>query len=113
MRHLVHRYGRSELDSWRMEVWFHESRWEQENAVNEYYELFGRTSRIVKHYSDQMEVGGCGLRLDFRESWRAAFLEGWGAQDVKPDFLSICYFPMSAGKLKRTGMRNAVRTMNV
>lgn len=101
MRHLVHRYGRSELDSWRMEVWFHESRWEQENAVNEYYELFGRTSRIVKHYSDQMEVGGCGLRLDFRESWRAAFLEGWGAQDVKPDFLSICYFSYERGEIEK------------
>lgn len=100
MRHLVHRYGRSELDTWRMEVWFDESRWDLEHAAEEYYELFAGTYRIVKHYSDKLEVGGCGLRMDFRESSRTAFLEGWGRQEIKPDFLSLCYFSYERGEIE-------------
>lgn len=100
MRHLMRRYGRSELDTWRMEVWFHESRWDLEEAAEEYYELFAQTSRIVKHYSDKLEVGGCGLRMDFREDSRIAFLEGWGKQEIKPDFLSICYFSYERGEIE-------------
>lgn len=100
MRHLVHRYGRSELDTWRMEVWFDESRWDLEHAAEEYYELFAGTYRIVKHYSDKLEVGGCGLRMDFRESSRVTFLEGWGRQEIKPDFLSLCYFSYERGEIE-------------
>lgn len=100
MRHLVRRYGRSELDTWRMEVWFNESQWDLEHAAEEYYELFAGTYKIVKHYSDKLEVGGCGLRMDFRENSRFTFLEGWGKQEVRPDFLSLCYFSYERGEIE-------------
>lgn len=100
MRHLMRRYGRSELDTWRMEVWFHESRWDLKEAAEEYYELFASTFEIVKHYSDKLEVGGCGLRMDFRESTRLSFLDGWGRQEVKPDFLSIGNYSYERGEIE-------------
>lgn len=101
MRHLVRRYGRSELDTWRMELWFDERRWDMEDAAEEYYDLFAQTWEIVKHYSDKLEVGGCGLRMDFREDTRIRFLEGWGRQDIKPDFISICSFPYERGEIEK------------
>lgn len=100
MQHLARRYGRNELDTWRMEVWFDESRWNLEEAAAEYYELFARTYGIVKRYSSGLEVGGCGLRMDFREDSRFQFLKGWGRQEVRPDFLSICYFSYERGEIE-------------
>ena len=100
MRHLVRRYGRKELSAWRMEVWFAESKWGQKGAAEEYYELFEKTYRIVKHYCEDMEVGGCGLRLDLSEDFRLDFLQGWGKRECLPDYLSISYFAYERGEIE-------------
>ena len=64
MQHLIYRYGRSEVDSWRVEYWFNEGQWKK-SAFDQYFELFDITYRTIKKYSEGMEVGGSGLRLCF------------------------------------------------
>lgn len=101
MQHLVHRYGRSELDTWRMEVWFEERKWGTEGAAEAYYELFNITYRTIKRYSEKLAVGGCGIRMDFRENSRSQFFKGWKQQPCQPDYISICYFSYERGEIEQ------------
>ena len=72
MQHLIYRYGRSEVDSWRVEYWFNEGQWKK-SAFDQYFELFDITYRTIKKYSEGMEVGGSGLRLDLDAKLREYF----------------------------------------
>ena len=72
MQHLIYRYGRSEVDSWRVEYWFNECQWKK-SAFDQYFELFDITYRTIKKYSEGMEVGGSGLRLDLDAKLREYF----------------------------------------
>lgn len=93
MRHLVHRYGHMEVDSWRMELWQDErkNREEAEHASSDYYALFNHTYETVRKYS-RMKIGGCGIRMGFANDMNHAFLEEWMKQRCRPDYLSmICY----------------------
>lgn len=98
MRHLLHRYGRAELDSWRMELWFNESRWGTEGAFDTYFRLFNSLHRIVKIYSEGLEVGGFGVRMDYLADSRLEFFKRWKQQECQPDFLSIMYFSYDRGE---------------
>ena len=110
IRHLVYRYGREEVNSWRMELWFDEKKWGQKETTEEYYERFNVTYRIIKKYCESLEVGGCGLRLDFNEKSRISFLEGWNRQECRPDFISIIYYPYDRGEIEQD--RYAKRNTN-
>lgn len=101
MRHLVHRYGKSEIGTWRMEVWFDEGKWESGKEYQEYYDLFGCTYEIVKRYSEKIQVGGCGLRLDYMEACGREFMEGWKKQKYRPDYISIIYFAYIRGEVEQ------------
>lgn len=99
MKHLVKRYGRSELASWRMELWYDERKWDKDTADEEYYQLFQLTYEIIKQYSDEIEVGGCGLRIDYMEEAGLEFLKKWKLQPCQPDYLSIIYFAYERGEI--------------
>lgn len=101
LRHLVHRYGRSEIDSWRMELWFNENKWDEEDARDVYFQLFDILYCTVKKYSDRLEVGGCGVRADYQEESRIRFYSEWMKQDSKPDFLSLMVYPYDRGEEKK------------
>lgn len=100
LRHLALRYGRRELDTWRIELWFNENKWDAKDSFNTYYRLFDILYSTVKKYSEKLEVGGCGLRLDYDEEHRRGFYEGWMQQKCRPDFLSIIYYYYDRGEEK-------------
>lgn len=100
LRHLVRRYGRSEIDTWRMELWFNENKWDQEESLGIYFQLFDILHKTVKQYSDKMEVGGCGVRIDYQEASRIRLYTEWMKREHKPDFLSCIIFAYDRGELK-------------
>lgn len=92
MRHLFRRYGKKELDDWHVEFWFDEDMWNQKGISEEYFYAFEKTRGIIKQYNEKIAVGGCGLRLDYKDEDIREFLQAWKDRKVQPDFLSvICY----------------------
>lgn len=98
MQHLARRYGRAELDTWRIELWFNESQWGQEGAAETYFRLFEILYRTVKQYSEGLEVGGSGIRMDYKIESRQDFYHQWKEREIQPDFISILYFAYDRGE---------------
>lgn len=99
MRHLIHRYGRKEIGTWRMELWMDESTKGTETGAYEYYELFERTYDVIRSFSPDVEIGGCGLRLDYMEKSGKEFLYKWAERERRPDFVSIIYYAYVRGEI--------------
>lgn len=99
MHHIIRRYGREEVDTWRLELWFAEGRRTQEN-FDTYLTLFDLTHRIAKEYSEGIEVGGIGFRLDFDGGLRKKFLTEWKEKHRLPDFFSAYMYNYVQGKEK-------------
>ncbi len=97
MQHITYRYGSEEVDSWRAELWFSEGEWAEEN-FDQYLQLFDITHDAIRSYSDGMEIGGCGLRLDFDRGQRERFLQKWQSFHRKPDFISAYMFGYERGE---------------
>lgn len=100
-RHLTHRYGREELDTWRVELWFNENKWDREDSRDIYFQLFHILYSTVKKYSEKLEVGGCGIRVDYQEGSRKDFYCEWMKQTSRPDFLSLIMYPYERGEEKK------------
>ncbi len=92
MRHLIHRYGREEIDSWRMELWFEESKWAADGGMDDYLYGFSCIQKLLREYSPDIRFGGSGLPVDRLEASIERFLRLWSAAGCKPDFLSIGYY---------------------
>lgn len=101
LRHLVQRYGRSEIDTWRMELWFNENKWDEQGSMRLYFHLFSILNRTVKQYSEKLEVGGCGVRADYQEAMRLRLYTEWKKQKYSPDFLSFIVYPYDRGEEKK------------
>lgn len=101
LKHMVHRYGRSEVDTWRMELWFNENKWDEQKSHETYFNLFDILYATVKKYSETMEVGGCGIRADYQEEARVSFYGNWNNRKIRPDFLSIIVYPYDRGEEKK------------
>ncbi len=101
MRHLIHRYGRHEVDTWRMELWMDENQWGKENAQEEYFALFSTIYEVVRGYSENIAIGGCGLRVGYVEQSEQDFLKKWNQQPHRPDFLSILYYAYERGEINQ------------
>lgn len=97
MQHLIYRYGRSEVDTWRIEFWFNEGLWE-EKYFDQYFAQFNMIYRTAKKYSEGMLVGGSGLRLDLNAELRERFLSRWNKSECRPDFLSAYMYHYERGK---------------
>lgn len=103
MKHLHHRYKRSELRYWRLEYWFDEDMRSVEGAVDNYFSQFSNIYKTVRQFSESMQVGGCGLRGRYEEGqWiNSEFLMRWNEQDVKPDFISSTFFGYERGSINQ------------
>lgn len=101
MRHLTHRYGSSEIDRWRLELWFNENKWDEPGAFEQYFGLFEILYKNAHKYSEHVKVGGCGIRLDYQEEMRKTFYDQWMKRPVKPDFLSIIFYSYDRGEEKK------------
>lgn len=96
IRHLANRY-KSEIDTWRIELWYDEDAWEETWTMPQYFEQFSVLYQIVRRYSDQIEIGGCGLKFDYLENNITNFLEQWQAQTYRPDFISVLFYAYERG----------------
>ena len=92
MSHLLRRYRKVELNTWRIELWFDESQWGDENAEQRYYEIFNAAYTIIKQFADGLEIGGCGCRTIDMSVSGMRFFSAWSKQPCLPDFISqICF----------------------
>ena len=80
-----------------MEFWFNEGLWSKKSFA-EYFERFGMIYQTVKKYSEGMQVGGSGLRLDLNAELREQFLKQWNILEYRPDFLSAYIFHYERGQ---------------
>ena len=97
MKHIVHRYGISEVKQWIFEVWFdpgegYESFVEVMEDYN-YTEVFKVTVQTVKRFSAEILVGGAGMAPGNVHTPVRNFLEQCGCKKLEPDFISIYSFP--------------------
>lgn len=101
MLHLLRRYGKEELDTWRIEYWFNETLWGEEEEEDRFFERFSCIYQIVKRFSVSLEVGGCGLRGDWNdlEYTGLRFLRKWKQQICKPDFISTLVYAYERGEI--------------
>lgn len=112
MRHLLRRYRRSELNTWRIELWFPEGAWGEQAAAAEYYTKFEILYQVVREYAEEMEVGGCGMRIGYMggDGFEKEFLDGWARRPVYPDFLSFLCYAYRRGEID--GDRYSRRSMD-
>ena len=97
MQHLIYRYGRSKVDTWRVEFWFNEGLW-SDKSFAQYFTQFDMIYHIVKKYSEGMLIGGSGLRLDLNANLREEFLRRWNELECRPDFISAYIYHYERGK---------------
>jgi beta-xylosidase/AraC-like DNA-binding protein len=120
MRHLISRYGRDEIDVWRMELWFPEDRWDMEDSVSEYIEFFESTYKIIRRYSSALSFGGSGIRMSFKGNMPVDhFLAQWALREIKPDFISALFYSYEMDEVgsetyvKRNPDNDACRNMAI
>ena len=90
MRHLLHRYGRTEIGTWRMELWFREDTEKNWEGMKGYFRLFNITYEVIHRYSEEIQVGGGGFRFLYDiQNVYAKFLEEWKKEPYFPDYLGF------------------------
>ena len=99
MKHLLHRYGSSEVKAWRMELWFVEELMNQGGNLQQYFEVFDATAEIIHQYSRELLVGGCGFRVDMWEQGGIEMMSLWRKRPIQPDFLSFLYYGYERGEV--------------
>lgn len=100
LRHWLYRYGKTEVETWRIELWFHEEKWNIPEAEQEYFTRFSRIYNIIRKYFSKLPFGGCGIRTLLFENEIQHFLEEWAKQPVKPDFLSVLVYSYEHGGIQ-------------
>ncbi|MCC8102621.1 MAG: helix-turn-helix domain-containing protein [Clostridiales bacterium] len=110
MQHLLRRYRKKELNTWRMELWMDDSTWEQPGSWELYFEQFELTRSIIKQYAEGIAFGGCCLRNDYmiqedpQEGYSCMrFLQKWALRSCQPDFLSVTFFGYERDQTQRDG----------
>ena len=90
LKHLMERYGQSEVLTWPIEVWNEPNLpgfWKGAD-MQEYFRLFKETFLAIKDLHPAFQVGGpaiCGVQDEF---WIRSFLEFCRAEGLKPDFIT-------------------------
>ncbi len=102
VRHLIERYGREEVRSWFFEVWNEPnlaSFWEGADQIA-YFELYGRTARVIKAIDPELQVGGPATA---GAGWIAEFLDYADAHDLPVDFVTGHSYGTKGGFLDEDG----------
>lgn len=98
MRHLLHRYGRSEINQWRIELWLRENAEYSHQDLKGYFRLFDITYEVIRRYSKEIKIGGGGFRIDYDSRWSYdTFLYEWQKAEYFPDYLSFIYYAYQRG----------------
>jgi beta-xylosidase/AraC-like DNA-binding protein len=89
MDHLIVRYGKEEVASWRFELW--DASWAKNKVGRfDYFTvIFPLAYRIIKSFSPDTLVGGSGMHLTHDSE---VLIDGWSGAPIRPDFLSFYYY---------------------
>ncbi|MCD7867755.1 MAG: helix-turn-helix domain-containing protein [Clostridiales bacterium] len=98
MNNLLQRYSLKTVSEWRFELWWKEDYvWEGNYYPEEYFRSFKSLYRIVKRYSPNSLVGGCGMNTylpaDITYPYMQDFYKKWSRETVAPDFVSLVSYP--------------------
>ena len=101
IRHLINRYGRDEVSSWKFELWFDVDNIIENKKIQEYVREFKITYETVHKYTDA-EVGGSGLhtfvnRGGKNEEKMHEFYKEIIENDAFPDFSTYYIFAYDSG----------------
>lgn len=90
LRHLMDRYGESEVLSWPIEVWNEPNLpgfWKDAN-IDEYFKLYELTSVAIKNVDQRFKVGGPAICGGADEKWMKGFLTYCHEHKLPLDFIS-------------------------
>ena len=90
LRHLIERYGRSEVVHWPIEVWNEPNLagfWKGAD-MEEYFRLYEQSAKAVKKVDSGFRVGGPAICGVDDERWLRSFLEHVRAHDLPLDFVT-------------------------
>lgn len=90
LRHLMERYGESEVVCWPIEVWNEPNLWGfwEHADMEEYCKLFHTTFEAVKAVDSRFQVGGPAVCGGSDEKWIRGFLEYCHEQSLPVDFVT-------------------------
>lgn len=100
MRHLIRRYGASELDKWVFEYWLEEEEvndieWNryETSALDAYLENFNVLAETIRRFGTSLKVGGAGLSLRYGKEGFEYMIRQWRTLEQRPSFLSLYVYP--------------------
>jgi len=92
MRHLVTKFGITEVESWIFEMWAPspwDSPWQNWYSEEKYEAVY----RAVKKYAPRALVGGCEYEVNVQAETLKESTAYWKTHDIIPDFISFQFFP--------------------
>lgn len=95
LRHCLNRYGREEVESWKLEFW-NEPEFEVfwPGPIEEYLQFYLHTYRTVKRVSEGIAIGAPGRIITFRpEAFNEMFFAFCKENDCVPDFIPVHFYP--------------------
>jgi xylan 1,4-beta-xylosidase len=104
-RHLLERYGASEVRQWYFEVWNEpnlDGFWEKADQAA-YFDLYTRTARTMKAIDAQLRVGGPSTA---GAAWVPEFLAHARATDTPVDFVTTHAYGVDQGFLDEFGVED-------
>jgi xylan 1,4-beta-xylosidase len=102
VRHLIDRYGVEEVRTWYFEVWNEPNLkdfWEGADQ-SAYFDLYGRSARIIKSIDSQLRVGGPATA---GAAWVPEFIAYADSRALPIDFISAHTYGVEGGFLDETG----------
>ncbi|MFV0556745.1 MAG: GH39 family glycosyl hydrolase [Lactovum sp.] len=116
LEHCIEKYGYEEVSHWILDLYkpdeivlthlkhrelalfsFHGK--EIDLATDEgYLAYFSLVKETVTQIHPKIKLGGSGLSIDLKELKIERFIKKWAEEKVKPDFLSLCVFPLDKVK---------------
>ncbi len=93
--HLLDRYGREEVRSWRFTVWDQPDNLFKFTRDEDFFEFFRRTYQVVKQCDQALQVGSPPTFYILREGHRNWYLDFWSwcrKNRCVPDYLNFHYY---------------------
>ncbi|WP_164120953.1 GH39 family glycosyl hydrolase [Sharpea azabuensis] len=100
LRHIVARYGREEVSSWRFELWLDSEQLDDELYLFNYFEKLKAARRIIHNYSDA-KLGGSGIHgyvksTEKKSTYIRAYHDKIKTAGAIPDFITLYSYAYDA-----------------
>lgn len=95
LRHCMDRYGRAEVESWKLEFW-NEPEFEVfwPDSLANYLQFYLHTYQTVKRVSGNLQIGAPGRIITFRsENFYETFFDFCTEHGCLPDFIPVHFYP--------------------